>query len=119
MIHGVHALIYSKDAVRAFFRDVPGFRTVDSGGGWLLFELPPAELGIHPAEVGSHQLHLMCDNLQSTIAELERKGVKIARPVEDRGYGRVTAIALPDGTELGLYEPRHPLAVKPAIERTK
>ena len=115
MITGIHALLYSKDAdaTRALFRDVLGFPAVDAGEGWLIFALPPAELGIHPDEDGDGgtELNLMCDNIESTIADLRKKGLEIARPVSDQGYGLVTAIKLPDGRELGLYEPRHPTAL--------
>jgi predicted enzyme related to lactoylglutathione lyase len=114
MITGVHALVYTKNAegLRTFFRDVLGFRSVDAGGGWLIFALPPAELGIHPSdEESTHELWLMCDDVGRTIRELEQKGVEIVRPVEDQGFGLVTAIRLPDGAELGLYEPRHPVAI--------
>ena len=115
MITGIHALLYTKDAdaTRALFRDKLGFSTVDAGGGWLIFALPPAELGIHPEEDGQHgtELYAMCDNIESTIAELRAKGVEIARPVSDQGWGLVTAIRLPDGGELGLYEPRHATAL--------
>jgi len=117
MITGIHALLYTPraDAVRAFFRDVLGFRSVDAGHGWLIFALPPAELGIHPTDGdGSHELYLMCDDLDATMAELTAKGVAFARPVTEAGFGRMTAIALPDGGgELGLYEPRHPTALPP------
>ena len=77
MITGVHALMFSDDAegVRAFFRDVLGLGSVDAGGGWLIFALPPAELGIHPGEGDSHhELHLMCDDIEATVAELTAKG---------------------------------------------
>lgn len=110
MITGVHALIYSQDAhrVRAFFREVLEFPSVDTGGGWLIFALPPAELGIHPSdEDGHHELYLMCDDLEATIEQLKRKGVEFTRPISDQGFGRVTWIALPGG-ELALYEPKHP-----------
>jgi hypothetical protein len=110
MITGVHALIYSKDAegVRAFFRDKLGFASVDDGDGWLIFALPPAELGVHPAaEGGQHELYLLCDDVQATVADLEGKGVEFTGPVEDRGFGLATGIRLPDGRELGIYEPRH------------
>lgn len=122
MITGIHALLYSKDAdaVRVLFRDVLGFSAVDAGRGWLIFALPPAELGIHPVEESGEaraELYLMCDNVESTISELRNKGVEIARPVSDQGWGRVTAIRLPGGGELGLYEPRHPTALGVAIER--
>jgi predicted enzyme related to lactoylglutathione lyase len=120
MITGIHALLYSKDAdaVRTLFRDVLGFSAVDAGQGWLIFALPPAELGIHPAEQGAEhtELYLMCDNVESTIADLRTKGVEIVRPVSDQGWGRVTAIRLPGGGELGLYEPRHPTALAKAVE---
>jgi len=123
MITGIHALLYSKDAdaTRALFRDVLGFSSVDAGHGWLIFALPPAELGIHPEEEGGEgrtELYLMCDRLDDTLSELRNKGVEIARPVSDQGWGRVTAIRLPGGGELGLYEPRHPTALGMAIEQS-
>jgi predicted enzyme related to lactoylglutathione lyase len=115
MITGTHALIYTPqaEAVRAFFRDVLGLSHVDAGQGWLIFALPPAELGIHPAEgpTGSHEIYFMCDDVDATVAELTAKGVEFTRPVTDQGWGRVTALRLPGGMELGLYEPRHPTAL--------
>src|SRR6186713_1665501 len=98
MINGVHALIYTKqaDEVRAFFRDVLQWRTVDAGHGWLIFGMPPAELGIHPSEgEATHELYLMCDDVHATLAELKKKGVEIAREVSDQGWGLVAAIRLP------------------------
>ena len=111
MITGVHAIVFTREAerVRALFRDVLGFDSVDAGGGWLIFALPPAELAAHPSdEDARHELYLMCDDIDATVAELERAGVEIARPVSDEGFGRMTAIVLPGGGELGLYEPSHP-----------
>jgi len=121
MITGIHALLHSNDAdaTRALVRDVLGFSAVDAGHGWLIFALPPAELGIHPLDDGTEsrsELYLMCDNVESTVAELQQNGVEIVRPVTDQGWGRVTAIRLPGGGELGLYEPRHPTALALAIE---
>ncbi|MQA84557.1 MAG: extradiol dioxygenase [Streptosporangiales bacterium] len=115
MITGVHAIVFSKDAegVRAFFRDVLGFSSVDAGDGWLIFALPPAELAAHPTEGdGGHELYLMCDDIHATIHELSGRGVEFTRPVSDEGWGLLTAIRLPGGGELGIYEPRHasPLA---------
>ena len=110
MISGVHAVIFTKDAdgLRAFFRDVLEFRSVDAGGGWLIFALPPAELAAHPADQGGRQeLYLMCDDVAATVDELSRKGVEFTGPISDEGFGLVTAIRLPGGGELGLYEPRH------------
>jgi catechol 2,3-dioxygenase-like lactoylglutathione lyase family enzyme len=112
MITGAHAIVYSRDADadRAFFRDVLGFPSVDAGGGWLIFALPPAELAAHPADAGGrHELYLMCDEIESTVAELQAKGVEFTAPVSDQGFGLLTSLKLPGGGELGLYEPRHPI----------
>src|SRR5262245_42713615 len=107
MINGAHAIVYSTDAerLRAFFRDVLGFESVDAGDGWPIFGLPPAELAVHPAEQsGRHELYLMCDDIHSTVDELTAKGVEFAQPVSDEGWGLLTTIELPGGGELGLYE---------------
>jgi predicted enzyme related to lactoylglutathione lyase len=118
MLIGAHALMYSAKAeeMRSFFRDVLGFESVDAGRGWLIFGLPPAELAVHPREAdevadSSIELYLMCDNLASTMQELAARGVEFARPVTEARFGLLTAIRLPDGGELGLYEPRHPTAL--------
>lgn len=112
MINGVHALIYSRqaDGVRSFFRDVLGREAVDAGDGWLIFGLPPAELAVHPTDgAGHHELYLMCDDIEETIRELETKGVRCS-PVKDEGWGLMTSVQLPGGEDLGLYEPKHPVA---------
>jgi catechol 2,3-dioxygenase-like lactoylglutathione lyase family enzyme len=111
VITGVHAVMFTRDAegLRAFVRDVLGFPSVDAGGGWLIFALPPAELAAHPAEGdGHHELYLMCDDIVATVDELERKGVEFTGSVTDAGFGLMTAIKVPGGGELGLYEPKHP-----------
>jgi catechol 2,3-dioxygenase-like lactoylglutathione lyase family enzyme len=110
VISGAHLIIYSTDAEadRGFVRDVLGFDAVDAGGGWLIFALPPAELAVHPhATGGRHELYLMCDDVHATVADLQAKGVDIAREVTDQGFGLLAAIRLPGGGELGIYEPRH------------
>ena len=107
----MHAIVFSPEAgkVRAFFADVLGMPSVDAGGGWLIFALPPAELAVHPADGESrHELYLMCDNIQATLSELRDKGVEVARDVSDQGWGLLAAIRLPDGSEFSIYEPRHP-----------
>jgi catechol 2,3-dioxygenase-like lactoylglutathione lyase family enzyme len=113
LISGVHALIYSRDADadRAFFKDVLGLDAVDSGGGWLIFALPPSELAIHPSEdEDDHELYLLCDDLEATAGELERRRVPLTRPFEDEVWGRVTRLTLPGGGRIGLYQPKHALA---------
>jgi catechol 2,3-dioxygenase-like lactoylglutathione lyase family enzyme len=110
MIDGVHAIVYTRDAeaARDFFRDVLDLPSVDAGQGWLIFALPPSELAAHPAEgEPRHELYLMCDDIEATVAELRGKGVVFTREITDEGWGLLTALAIPGGGELGLYEPRH------------
>jgi len=116
VITGIHAIVFSPEAekVRAFFRDVLSLPSVDAGGGWLIFALPPAELAVHPAEGDSrHELYLMCDDIHATLAELRGKGVEVARDVADQGWGLVATIRLPDGSQFPIYEPRHPSPLHP------
>jgi hypothetical protein len=112
-ITGFHALIYTSDAeaVRAIFRDVFGWDHVDAGDGWLIFRLPPAELGIHPSEQPKHGVSLMCDDLEATMAELRARGIEFTGDPQDEGYGITVTMRLPGGSELQLYEPRHPTAI--------
>src|SRR6478735_12123965 len=109
MISGVHAIIFTRDAdaLRAFLRDVLELPSVDAGGGWPIFALPPAELAAHPAEQPGSGLYLMCDDLEAAMAELRARDIELG-PVAEERWGRVTSLALPGGGELGLYEPRHP-----------
>jgi len=112
LISGAHLILYSKeaDADRGFFRDILKLPCVDAGEGWLIFALPPAEMAVHPAEEnGSQELYLMCDDLKATIRSLKQKKVKCS-PAVDRGWGVLATIELPSGGELGLYQPKHPLA---------
>jgi catechol 2,3-dioxygenase-like lactoylglutathione lyase family enzyme len=123
MIFGSHVIIFADDAerARAFFRDVLGLPNVDAHDGWLIFKLPPAELGIHPAGSadepdtgqagGRHQLYLMCDDIEATVADLRSKGVEFTAPVENQGFGLITSLRVPGAGELGLYQPRHPIAL--------
>ena len=111
MIAGAHTIVYADDAeaARAFFRDVLGFDAVDAGDGWLIFELPPAELAVHPApKGGGHELFFMCRDIEATRSELERAGVRFTAPVSDEGWGLLTRLEVPGAGEIGLYEPRHP-----------
>jgi hypothetical protein len=122
-IFGAHMLLYSAepDALRASLRDIFGFHSVDAGGGWLIFALPPSELGVHPAggpepESGAHhQVSFMCDDIHATVAELRAKGIRIDGEPEDRRFGIAVTMTLPGEVKIMLYEPRHPLAVTPVI----
>lgn len=118
MIFGAHILLYSQDpdADRAFFHDVLQLRSVDAGGGWLIFALPPAEVAVHPADgdAGGHKslqagFYLMCDDLQTTIKSLEAKNIKCTAVATER-WGIRTTIQLPSGGEIGLYQPTHATA---------
>jgi catechol 2,3-dioxygenase-like lactoylglutathione lyase family enzyme len=122
MITSTHAIIYAEDAdrARAFFRDVLECPYVDAHGGWLIFKLPPAELGIHPAgdpadpssgaPSGHHELYLTCDDVEETVADLRAKGVEFTSPVEDRGFGLMVHLRVPGAGEIGLYQPKHATA---------
>ncbi len=117
MITSTHAIIYAENAeeARAFLRDVVGLPFADAGDGWLIFQLPPAELGVHPgmapeAPSGRHQLYFMCDDINATVQELTAKGVTFTGPVSDQGFGLVTSLRIPGGGEIGLYEPKHATA---------
>lgn len=116
MITGAHAIVFSRDAdkTRAFFADVLNLPSVDAGGGWLIFALPPAELAVHPSDSGSrHELYLMCDDIHATLSELRSKGVDVAGDISDQGWGLIAAIRLPDGSELPIYQPRHQSPLQP------
>jgi len=115
MIFGAHVVIYSTDASadRAFFRDVMGYASVDTGHDWLIFALPPAELAVHPAdEDGGNELYFMCDNLRTEIDALVERGIQCS-DVDEARWGSVTKIHLPGGGTVGLYEPKHPTAISP------
>ena len=108
--------------MRASSRDVLEFPSVDVGEGWLIFAPPPAELAAQPTDqAGHHELYLMCDDAHKTVDQLRRKGVEFSRPISDEGFGLLTAIKLPGGGELGLYEPRHPTPTRspPTPRRTR
>lgn len=113
MISGIHGIIYSKQAerLREFFKDVLRLPSVDAGGGWLIFAAPPAELAVHPDQSSHHEFYLMCDDIEATTSELKNRGISLAMPVADRGWGLVTRLRLPSGDEIGLYQPKHPTAL--------
>ena len=123
MINGTHILFYSTapDADRAFLRDVLGFRSVDVGHGWLIFAMPPAEAAVHPADESSARpqidgnmlgavVYFMCDDVRAMVHTLEAKEVKCA-PLAQERWGLRTAISLPSGGQIGLYQPAHPTAL--------
>jgi hypothetical protein len=121
MIFGSHLIVYSKDAAvdREFFRDVLGLSAVDAGNDWLVFALPPAEAAVHPTNShASAELYLMCTDLEADIKALAAKGVSCA-PVEQARWGSMTRIPLPGGGDVGLYQPRHPLAIADPNASTK
>jgi predicted enzyme related to lactoylglutathione lyase len=117
-IIGAHAILYTNDAVadRAFFADVLGLASVDAGEGWLIFALPPAELAAHPASADGrgYELYLMCDDIEATVRELTAKGVQFGGGVTEQRWGLITAMQLPGGGRLGLYQPRHASPLLPA-----
>jgi catechol 2,3-dioxygenase-like lactoylglutathione lyase family enzyme len=121
-VTGTHVLLYSSEpeALRATLAEAFGWRHVDAGGGWLIFALPPAEIGVHPEEApeypaGRHQLTLMCDDIEATAAELRAKGVEVRGEPKDEGFGITLMLGLPGGVEVMLYQPRHPTPLGSAV----
>ena len=113
MITGAHVLLYTPEAeaLRGVLRDVMGWSYVDAHEGWLIFALPPAELGVHPGDSPRHELSLMCDDIHATVAELREKGIEIRGEPENAGFGVQVTMVLPGGVEVMLYEPRHITAI--------
>ena len=112
MINGAHVILYSGDAEadRAFIRDTLGFPGIDAGGGWIVAKLPPAEVAVHPTDdAPKHEVYLMCDDIEKLRADLGARGVECGI-VSDEGWGLLTSVTLPSGADLGIYEPRHPVA---------
>lgn len=115
MIRGVHTMFYSSEpeALRAFLRDKLGFPFSDVGEGWLIFDLPEADMGCHPAEEcdgarsGTHDISFYCDDIEKTVADLKARGVEFTEPVSDRGYGFVTHFKMPGNFQVQLYQPRY------------
>ena len=123
MVMGAHVLLYSEkpEEDRTFFRDVLRFKSVDAGGGWLIFSLPPAELAVHPKNTETGDVHaghamiasvlyLMCDDLRATVKMLEAKKVQCTEISTER-WGIRTTMRMPSGAEIGLYQPTHPTAL--------
>jgi hypothetical protein len=117
-ITGTHMLFYTSEPerLRAMLRDVFGFKHVDAGGGWLIFALPPAELGVHPSEGPNwdsgmrHEISFMCDDIHKTMAELGAKGVQMDAEPKTQSYGITVQLQLPGGCKAILYQPRHAIA---------
>lgn len=115
MIRGVHTMFYSSEAeaLRAFLRDKLGFPYTDVGDGWLIFDLPEAEMGCHPADKGegapsgTHNISFYCDDIETTVAELKARGVQFTGQISDQGYGLVTHFKMPGDVEVQLYQPRY------------
>ena len=114
MIRGMHSMFYSSqpEALRIFLRDKLGLEGCDVGGGWLIFDPPEADLGVHPTEEngsasGSSQISFYCDDITGTVRELTERGVKFTQEIEDRGYGLVTFFSVPGGFQIQLYQPKY------------
>ena len=114
MIRGLHAMFYSSNAeeLRSFFKDKLGFHGTDVGGGWLIFDAPEADLGIHPTEKneppsGTADIAFYCDDIAVTMTELKTRGVEFTQEVEDHGYGLVTHFKAPGDFLVQLYQPKY------------
>lgn len=115
MIRGVHTMFYTSQAeeLRAFLRDKLGFPFTDVGGGWLIFSLPEADMGCHPADPshgapsGRHDISFYCDEIEKTVADLKTRGVEFTAPIVDQGYGLVTYFKMPGDVSVQLYQPHY------------
>jgi catechol 2,3-dioxygenase-like lactoylglutathione lyase family enzyme len=114
MIRGLHAMFYSSqaDELRTFLRDMLGFTGTDVGGGWLIFDAPEADIGVHPTEgadvaSGTADVSFYCDDIAATVRDLEARGVEFTKGIEDHGYGLVTFFKVPGGFEVQLYQPSY------------
>jgi catechol 2,3-dioxygenase-like lactoylglutathione lyase family enzyme len=113
-IFGAHTIIYSKDAEadRRFFRDVLKYRNVDVGGGWLVFALPPGELAVHPSDDNDvHELYLVCDDVKAVAAAMKKQEIPCS-PIHEERWGSLVHVTLPGGGKLGIYQPKHALAIR-------
>ena len=125
MIRGLHGLLYSSDAAatRTFLRDVLRLPFNDVGDGWLIFDVPEADLGVHPTDenggptANTHDISFYCDDIHGTVADLRARGVELRDEPQDHGYGWVTHFTMPGGIEVQLYEPRYEKAAKPAAKK--
>lgn len=117
MIKGVHTMFYSSEAaaLRVFLRDKLGFAAHDIGDGWLIFEVPEADMGVHPADAageegaptGTHNVSFYCEDIHATVADLKARGVEFTMDIEDHGYGFVTMFKVPGNFALQLYQPKY------------
>lgn len=115
MIKGVHTMFYSSQAakLRAFLRDKLGMKATDIGEGWLIFDVPEADMGVHPANAkdgapsGTHDISFYCDDIQKTVQSLKAKGVRFKGKIEDHGYGFVTHFRVPGNFYIQLYQPKY------------
>jgi hypothetical protein len=119
-INGAHVIIYSTNAEadRAFFQDVLSLPSVDVGGGWLIFGLPPSEVAVHPAEGESHELYLMCEDIEAFLFDMGERNIG-CDPVEDQGWGLVSKVILPGGGKLPIYQPRHARPANPTTTNAR
>lgn len=109
MIKGVHTMFYTPKAeeLRAFIRDKLGFLYTDVGDGWLIFDLPEADMGCHPSDKVFHELSFYCDDIHKTVEEMKAKGVEFTRDIRDDGFGFTTSFLMPGGVDVMLYQPKY------------
>ncbi len=115
MIRGIHGLFYTTqpEAARAFVRDKLRLPYTDVGDGWLIFDVPEADIGFHPIKEsgerpsGTHEVSFYCDDIQGTVASLKKRGVVFDTEISDEGFGFVTFFTMPGGVKVELYEPKY------------
>jgi predicted enzyme related to lactoylglutathione lyase len=105
----MHGLLYTSrpDELREFIRDKLGIPFTDTGEGWLIFDLPGADLGVHPSERPSHSISFYCDDISKTVEVLKSRGVEFTSGITDQGWGLLAHFRIPGGADMELYEPKY------------
>lgn len=108
-IVGTHMLLYTPEpeALRETLRDVFGLEFVEAHPGWLIFKLPPAEVGVHPWDGTKHEICFMCDDIAETVAELRTKGIEFDGEPKTADFGETITMVLPGEVRVLLYQPTH------------
>jgi hypothetical protein len=120
MIKGVHTMFYSSqvEELRKFIKEKLQFSYSDLGDGWLIFDLPEADMGCHPADAedgsisGTHNISFYCDDIYATVKVLKSRGVEFIDEISNAGYGLVTHFIMPGNVEVQLYEPLYKKSTK-------
>ncbi len=102
----MHGMFFTPkaDELRTFIRDKLGFTYTDIGGGWLIFDVPEGDLGVHPADETSHSVSFYCDDISKTVKELKSREVEFTSRIKKQNWGKVAHFRMPGDLDVVLYE---------------